>query len=212
MFMRDLTKDYLIKEMIDVIEGVAYTNHANDKGGKTKYGIIEDTAIAYKYLWSKYNFNGVMSEMPRGLAEEIYAIGFWNKLNCDQIRVYNPALAAILFNIGVNSAPSRAGILLQRGLNSLNRNQKDYPDVAVDGSIGTNSLTALKGYCDKRGWRGMMVLTNIVLSLMGARYIDIAEKDVTQEDFVNGWEERTFALVEKYLPLMLSVTKPFKEW
>lgn len=211
-FMRDLTSSYLIKEMIDVIEGTQYTNIAGDRGGKTKFGIIEDTAIAYKHLWSKYGFNGNMPDMPRGLAEEIYLIGFWNKVSCEQVRVHNPALAGVLFNIAVNSAPSRAGSLLQRALNVLNRDQKDYPDVTVDGNVGRRTLDALQAYRDKRGWRGMMILTNTILSLMGARYVDISEKDVTQEAFTNGWEERTFALVEKYVPLMLAVRRPFQEW
>lgn len=212
MFLRDLTSSFLIGEMIDKIEGTAYTDIASDKGGKTKFGITEATAIAFKYLWPKYNFNGNMKDMPRGLAEEIYLIGFWNKISGEQIRVHNPALAAILFNIGVNSAPSRAGILLQRSLNVLNRDQKDYPDVKVDGSIGRNTLNALQAYRDKRGWRGMMILTNTILALMGARYVDISEADVSQEDFTNGWEERTFALVEKYIPMMLAVRRPFLEW
>ena len=212
MFLRDLTSSFLIAEMIDVIEKVDYTNIANDRGGETKFGIIKNTALTYKHLWPKYNFDGNMRNIPRGLAEEIYLIGFWNKVSGEQIRVHNPALAAILFNIGVNSAPSRGGILLQRALNVLNRNQKDYPDVKVDGDIGRNTLNALQSYRDKRGWRGMMILTNTVIALMGARYVDISEKDVTQEDFTNGWEERTFALVEKYVPMMLAVRRPFLEW
>lgn len=210
--MRDLTASYLISEMIDKIEGVAYTDKVNDRGGKTKFGVIEDTFNSYKHLWAKHNYNGIVRDAPRSLAEEIYLIGFWNKISGEQIRVHNPALAAILFSIGVNSAPTRGGILLQRALNVLNRNQKDYPDVKVDGDIGRNTLNALQAYRDKRGWRGMMILTNTVLSLMGARYVDISEGDVTQEDFTNGWEERTFALVEKYVPMMLAVRNPFKEW
>jgi hypothetical protein len=58
----------------------------------------------------------------------------------------------------------------------------------------------------------MMILTNTILALMGARYVNISEEDVSQEDFTNGWEERTFALVEKYIPMMLAVRRPFLEW
>ena len=98
--MRDLTASYLIGEMIDKIEGVAYTDIATDKGGKTKFGVIEATYNSYKHLWAKHNYNGIVKDAPRSLAEEIYLIGFWNKISeiflghyfCSQINLLTHSL------------------------------------------------------------------------------------------------------------------------
>ena len=76
---------------------------------------------------------------------------------------------------------------LQRALNALNRNGTDYPDLAVDGAIGTSTLAALASFLDHRGPAGEAVLIKAVEALQGERYLDLAERRPANEAFLYGW-------------------------
>lgn len=69
----------------------------------------------------------------------------------------------------------------------LNREGRDFPDLAVDLSIGPRTLSALDGYLKARGRVGEAVLLKALDALQGERYIALAEKRPSQEAFVYGW-------------------------
>jgi lysozyme family protein len=98
-----------------------------------------------------------------------------------------PILAEELFDTGVNMGTSTAIGFLQRALNALNRNGADYPDIAVDRTIGTDTLRALEEFLTKRGPSAEGVLTKAIDALQGAHYVRLAEARPAQEAFLYGW-------------------------
>ena len=80
----------------------------------------------------------------------------------------------------------------------LNRGRIDYPDVVADGAIGARTLAALDGYVARRGADdAILMLLFVVVALREARYVELAERDATQEKYEFGWQSRTVALLRK---------------
>src|SRR3546814_11978000 len=71
--------------------------------------------------------------------------------------------------------PDVAVGFLQRALNALNRNGRDWADLAVDRSIGPATLGALRALLRVRGQAGAFVLVRAMTALQGARSIKISE-------------------------------------
>ena len=116
-----------------------YVNHPADKGGPTCFGITEAVARAHGYA-------GPMRQLPRDEAAAIYRRLYWLRPRFDAIARRARALAAELFDTGVNMGPAVAATFLQRALTALNRNGKDYPDLVPDGRIGPTTLAALDAF------------------------------------------------------------------
>jgi len=155
-----------------------YVDHPADRGGPTNFGVTEQVARAFGYA-------GAMRDLPRATALEIYRKRYW--LPFYPVSLRYPGLAYELFDTGVNMGPKVAVKFLQRSLNVLNRGHVDYPDVPVDGDLGELTLHALDGFRAKRGSDGGQVLLRLVDALQAARYVEIAEKDPSQEAFEYGW-------------------------
>lgn len=157
-----------------------FTNHPADRGGPTNWGITQQVARAYGYA-------GDMRDLERDEAKAIYRKRYWDRPGFADVATRYPALAAELFDTGVNMGPPTAAKYLQRSLNVLNRQARDYGDVPTDGDIGPMTLAALDAYKRRRGDVGERVLFKAVDALQGARYIEIAEHSPSQEAFVFGW-------------------------
>lgn len=157
-----------------------YTNHPADRGGPTCWGITEQVARAYNYI-------GEIEAMPQSVARTIYLDKYWTFPHFDQVDAISPAVAEELLDTGVNMGTSTASKFLQRALNVLNREGKLYPDILVDGGIGKMTLAALRAYLTARGKDGETVVLRALNAQQGARYIDIAERNPSQEEFVHGW-------------------------
>ena len=83
----------------------------------------------------------------------------------------------------------RAVRFLQSSLNLLNRNQRDYSDLIVDGWFGERSLSTLSALLKKdRRSDDLVRMMNIQ---QGARYVEIMARDASQERFARGWIRRT---------------------
>jgi lysozyme family protein len=179
-----------VDAMLDALVGRegGYVNHPADRGGPTRWGITEQVARAYGY-------KGDMRSLPRETALEIYRKRYWTGPKFDQVAKRYPRVGEELLDTGVNMGQAVAAKFLQRALNVLNRGAIDYPDITVDGALGNMTLAALDGYKAKRGVRGEAVLLKALDAQQGCRYLDIAEKSVSQETFVYGWfEHRVGAL------------------
>lgn len=171
------TADQLVDEVI-AREG-GYVNHRDDRGGETNWGITKETARAHGY-------HGAMRDLPRAEAAEIYKRIYWLRPNLHLLAEIAPSIAEELFDTGVNAGPRRAIGFLQRALNVLNRRGRDYPDLVVDGSLGQQTLNAVRAFLGlRRG--GEMVLLEALDALQGSSYIELAEDDPSQETFVYGW-------------------------
>lgn len=171
-----------VQKLIDEViarEG-GYSNHPADRGGPTNYGVTEQVARAFGY-------KGDMRSMPRDVAVSIYRERFWIAPRFGEAAAIFPEIGHELFDTGVNMGVGTAGKFLQRALNALNRGAADYPDIGTDGVIGNMTLAALKGLKAKRGAAAGEVLRKALDGMQCARYIEIAEKNPSQEAFAYGW-------------------------
>ena len=171
----------MIDDLIDAVidrEG-GFSHHPADRGGATRYGITEAVARANGYA-------GDMRGFPRAAAVAIYKRLYWTQPRLDQVAARAPALAAELFDTGVNMGPAVAAGFLQRALNALNRGARDYADVLLDGRIGAATLAALDGFLRARV-AGERVLVKAVEALQGERYLGLAERRPANEAFLYGW-------------------------
>ncbi|TKD51799.1 glycoside hydrolase family 108 protein [Sphingomonas baiyangensis] len=171
-----------IEGLIDEViarEG-GYSNHAADRGGATRWGVTQAVARANGYL-------GDMRHLPRDTAAAIYRRLYWQRPRFDAVADRAPCIAAELFDTGVNMGPGVATGFLQRALNALNRNGRDYADIARDGAIGPRTLAALDAFLAARGERGETVLLKAIEALQGERYMSLAESRPANEAFLYGW-------------------------
>ena len=173
-------RDRIIDHVIGLEGG--YVDDPLDSGGRTRWGITEAVA-------RRAGYEGPMAELPVSVARGIYISEYWDALNLDAIGASCPALAAEAFEAGVNCGVTRAGRWLQRALNALNDGGRRWADVAVDGSIGPASLSALAGAARQR-WRAPDVdatLAALLNILQGGHYVDLAERREKDERFLRGW-------------------------
>jgi hypothetical protein len=86
----------LIEEVI-AREG-GFVDHPADRGGPTRWGVTETVARANGY-------DGPMRSLPRDVAADIYRRLYWERPRFDAISARAPALAAELFDTGINMGP-----------------------------------------------------------------------------------------------------------
>ncbi|MBB4639956.1 glycoside hydrolase family 108 protein [Rhizorhapis suberifaciens] len=171
-----------IERLIDAViarEG-GYCDHPADKGGPTRWGITQAVAQAR-------GFEGDMRVLPRADAVRIYRQIYWDEPGFAAVGGHSPKLATELFDTGVNMGPAIAIGFLQRALNALNRQQRDYPDLTVDRKIGPATLKALRAFLAGRGDKGEIILLKAMEALQGERYLTLAEQRPANEAFLYGW-------------------------
>lgn len=176
-----MSVDREIEALIDREGG--YVDHPADRGGPTRFGITEQIARAYGY-------RGPMSDLPRGTAAAIYRERYWTGVRFDEVFLVFPRTAVEMFDTGVNMGQAVAARFLQRALNLLNRQSRDYPDIKVDGQVGRLTIASLSAFKKRRGAAGEEVLLKALECQQGARYMDLAEKDASQEAFLFGWLDK----------------------
>lgn len=157
-----------------------FSNHPDDPGGKTRFGITEAVA-------RRHGYTGDMRELPMELAKTIYRRDYFEGPGFHHVAERSMKLAEELFDGGVNMGPARASLMLQRALNLLNRRGKDYPDLKPDGAIGKVTLAALDKFLAKRGKEGEVVLLKALLCQRGSYYMDLAAANDQFESFLYGW-------------------------
>jgi len=162
--------DYLL-----MVEG-EYSNDKHDKGGKTKYGIIEEEA-------RNFGYKGDMQDLTIDFAKNIYLKKYYlgNKLD----KVNNDKVSLSICDWTVNSG--RNGIKnAQAALNRINGSNLD-----VDGIIGNKTLEALNAVNPDK-------FLEVYHNLQRIYYRGKVEADSTQEKFFDGWMNR-IARKEEYL-------------
>jgi len=170
-----------------ILDGVikaegGYVDHPADRGGPTNYGITESVARASGWTGP---IKGITEEFARGVYREQYV----RRPGFDSIATMSAAVGAELVDTGVNMGPGTAGAILQRALNLLNRGGSTYADIPVDGQCGPQTRGALRAFLDSRP-HAERILLKLMNILQGHRYVEIAERDESQEDFVAGWMKR----------------------
>lgn len=157
-----------------------YVNNPADRGGPTNFGITLAVARANNYL-------GNMKDMPKLVAEQIYLKRYITEPGFHLVHARSERIGMEMIDTGVNMGVTIPGPMLQRWLNVLNLRGSKYADVFVDGKIGSITVDALDKFLDFRGQLGEDVLVHALNSLQAVRYLDIAERNESQEDFVFGW-------------------------
>ena len=180
----------------EIREG-GYVNDPVDKGGETHRGVTRK----YHPDWPgwkiidqikrdhpndfKEHING-NDELAR-LAKELYRKKYWTPIRGDELP--NQHIANKVFDTGVNQGVATSIRYLQDGLNLLNRDQKNYKDIKVDGKLGDQTLATLKAFLNLEKGQPDYLLK--LMNLMQAnRYVEIMKKDSTQEKFARGWLNR----------------------
>ncbi len=170
-----------------------YVNDPKDSGGETYKGIARNHWPNWGGWWhidkdKDKNWTDRAMNENHDLQNEVrnfYRGQYWNKLKCEQLP---HEIRLELFDTAINQGMSRAGRYLQRALNLLNRNGKDYADIAVDGKIG-NATAGAAMKCKNKN--ALFVTLNV---LQGQRYVKITEANPKNERFFNGWISRRVAL------------------
>lgn len=165
-----------------------FSDHPDDRGNwylgrleGTMWGITPAVARAFGYT-------GPMKDMPRDTAVSIYKERYWFGPKFDQVAAIDERIAERLFDIGVNAGQGVGVTFLQRALNSLNRQGRDFPDLTVDGAIGKVTLSAMRAFIEKRGKDGRTTLFFMIASQHSVHYIQVSESRPANEEFQFGWQ------------------------
>lgn len=168
--MAQKTDDEIFADII-TNEGTKYTNHKNDKGGPTKFGI---TIPAWE------TFSG-----KKATADTI------KRLTLSNAKAYYRGMHIRPFDIIAD--PIRLLMIdlsILRGLHtSIMMLQGAVLGVEVDGWIGPKTLGALHTFENK-------VATNLLVGARLQHIYQVVKADPTQKDFVNGWRRRTLKYVQ----------------
>ena len=156
------------------VEG-GFTDDKNDRGGKTKYGIIEEEA-------RKFGYAGDMRDLTKDFAKNIYLKKYYlgNKLD----KVINDKVALSIFDWAVNSG-GRGIKKAQIVANKFGAN------LIIDGIIGNKTLEAINAIDPE-------AFLKEYHEMQRTFYKNLAAKDSTQEDFLKGWLNR-IEIKEKFI-------------
>jgi lysozyme family protein len=165
---------------IAAVEG-PFVDHPSDPGGATNHGVTEQVARAHGYT-------GDMRKLPVETAIAIYGADYVVKPGFDRVVMRSVALGHELADSGVNFGPRQPSCWLQTALNALNRQGRDYPDLAVDCRVGPATLAAYDALTKRRGGQKACELTiKLMDAQQGAEYLRLAAANPKLEDFMAGW-------------------------
>lgn len=161
---------------IFLMEG-GYVNNPRDPGGATNYGITEQVARDNGYT-------GSMKLLPKTLAEDIYYKQYIQQPKFDLLLPHSPAVVEELVDTGVNAGPSRASLWLQKSLNVLSRNGRDYPKISEDGKLGNQTVSTYSTLSSKRGKvKSCQLILKLLDGYQLQHYLSLKHSD----EFIVGW-------------------------
>lgn len=144
-----------------------YSNHAEDRGGETKYGISNRS---YPHLDIK--------NITLDQARQIYYCDFWIKGEYEQI--IDECVSIKLFEISINTGTVQANNLIQRALRSTGKS------VVEDGIIGQITLKAINEVDPTD-------LLAALKSEAAGYYRLLAQANPSQKQFITGWLNRAYS-------------------
>lgn len=155
-------------------EGV-FSDHPNDRGGATKYGITHGTLKTYQSKTGR-----LLGRQIRGLsvaeAKEIYRALYWRYDG-----IASQVIATKLFDIGVNFGLTVGVRIVQHALNFISIGPSDR--VEADGLWGPRTLRAINNAPTLR-------LFKAIVLFQAKSYVDLVFHRPTQLDFIDGWITR----------------------
>lgn len=166
-----------------------YSNDPADRGGETYKGIARAFHPSWPG-WVQVDACKQLEDFPScldsntaldGMVREFYRAEFWDVYSADSLP---HALAAEIFEQAVNLGNGAATRNIQRACNCLNRGGRLFANLAVDGGFGKMTLYAVTVLVNTGEGE---VLTKVLNVLQGYRYVEIMERDESQERFARGW-------------------------
>ncbi len=154
-------------EKVVGLEG-GYSNHVNDSGGATKYGITESVA-------RQHGYKGNMKDLSLEFAKSVYKKSYWDVIKLDQVNDYK--LQYEMFDSAVNCGTKMAVKFIQRAYNLLSTSSS----LVDDGIIGPATLKAINGYSKPER------LYKLANAYQCKYYIDITEGNPKNKSFIYGW-------------------------
>lgn len=171
-----------------------YANHPDDTGGETYAGIARN----FNPGWSGWLYVDAVTRQNTDVARintllarntdlqnrvrSFYKQQYWDVNRLDSI--VSQELANELFDTGVNMGVKKAGLFLQEALNLTNVNGRAYPDTAVDGIVGKQTLELTNKHPRPA------LLLKVLNALQAERYLGIMRNNPSQEVFANAWFSR----------------------
>jgi len=157
--------DFALRHTLEA-EGV-FSDHPDDPGGATKYGITE-------VLADRYGFR--VRDLEKPDAKAIYRSEFWEPLRIGSVE--SKHIAAELFDTAANMGPHAAVEIAQKACQLLGE------QIAVDGRMGPQTLGALNALIP-RYERHLYAAMN---GFQFVRYVTLFEADPKRRrTFIKGW-------------------------
>lgn len=169
--MIDAPRNVFRRALADVLvhEG-GWSDHPDDPGGKTFRGVT-------KKAWEAHVGRKVSGEELKRLTfdqiAEFYYRRYWLVAECDQLP---HGISALVFDIAVNSGPSRAIKILQHAMNKLTRTR-----LLVDGIAGPKTIAT-----------AARVNVFECIDEMAIERLRFFQRLKTWGSFGNGWTRRAF--------------------
>lgn len=149
-------------------------------------------------LWERVDWHKTQPGFPRNaesdpslqeMLRQEYKKHYWDVFDGDNMMSQD--IAEELYDSGVNMGSRRVVRWLQRSINMLNRNQRDYPDIRVDGKFGGETRGALAHLRSKKNTRRLDKLLN---GFQLKHYMKRYEEDPVNEKYI-GWLDRVEFMV-----------------
>jgi len=157
-----------------------YSNHTNDTGGETIYGItIVHEPDAFKLIKKYYDIG--RKEHALEIAKIIYDIEYYEKASCKIMEnsMVNISIIHQVFDMAVNMGIKTSIKILQRAINQYNENN----DLKIDGCFGIKTLTALTNINNDK-------LNNLMVNKRIEYYNKLCVINPENKVFLNGWIKR----------------------
>jgi lysozyme family protein len=167
-----------------VSEG-GYTNHPNDPGGPTNWGITQANLGAW--LGHKASVAEVKA-LAKDEAKKIYKHDYWDACKCDELQ---SGIDYLMFDFGVNAGNSRAVKTLQKVLG-----------LPMDGAFGAATLAAVLAM------DGLALINDYTTAKL-AFYRSISTTKPSLAVFLKGWTSRC-ADVKKHAMAMHNAQAPIE--
>ncbi len=170
----------------ETYKGISRRYHPSWRGWKIidgiKAEIFSGSDRSETALWMYFTATLEHSKDLQAQVCSFYKAEFWDKFCGDVIR--DQSIAEELFDTAVNMNHTRAVTFLQKSLNLLNRNQKNFADIVEDGDCGNKTFGALRQYLKKDSPDFLLKLMNVY---QGAHYIAYMRRSPIQEKYARGW-------------------------
>ncbi|CAB4149045.1 zliS Lysozyme family protein [uncultured Caudovirales phage] len=172
----NIAVDFVLKH-----EG-GYSNHTNDPGGPTNFGIslrlLEQQGIDIDGD-GDIDIDDIKG-VTKTRAKEIYKELWWDKYHYENIE--STEIAKKVFDVAVNAGASRAHKITQRAINRITSGS-----LAVDGVLGPKTLSAINRIITRGNYLNLYQAIQKEQELF---YIDISDKNIKLRSFIRGWLAR----------------------